>query len=98
MQVEEEEGVNQGAGMRGMVDEANTLRTAFPGVAWETGERVGRYNSRHNEFPLMSKKEWGGGKAPYGLAEPVLWYWTKLGKVYPTRQGQNGYDMDGAGH
>ena len=38
--MEEGEEVNLGAVMRGMADEANTLRTAFPGLAWELGMRA----------------------------------------------------------
>ena len=68
----EEEGVGQEVGMRSMVNEANTLRTAFLGAAWDAGTRIGRYNLKYNVYPIMSKKDWGGGKAPYSMAEPVL--------------------------
>ena len=86
----DEEGVGQEVGMRSMVNEANILRTTFPGAAWDAGMGIGRDNSKYNVYPTMSKKDWGGGKAPYSMAEPVLWYWSRLEKVDPTQQGQSG--------
>ena len=65
--VEEREEGNQGTAMRGMVGEANALRTAFPGAPWEPGTKIGHYNTRLNEFPLMSRKEWGGARRPMVL-------------------------------